>query len=107
MINPTRYLMNIKEPELDAKIFRFISFESLCEILLFKKLTLPKIDTWDDPYENYLLKMDINKVSNIHKAIPIRPALQELKNRIYIQCRTLNQYYNTLRIIYSCYSLRV
>lgn len=101
MINPTRYLMNIKEPELDAKIFRFISFESLCEILLFKKLTLPKINTWDDPYENYLLKMDINKVSDAHKTIPISPALQELKNRLYGQCWTLNPESDALWRIYS------
>lgn len=94
--------MNIDESELDSEIHRFISFESLCEILLFNKLTLPRIDSWDDPYENFIFKTHVLKITpKLNITTDFSPSLEEVKTRLYGQCWTSIPESDALWRIYS------
>lgn len=71
----------ISDDEMHSQIYRFISFENLAAILLDKRLTLLKVKTWDDPYENYLSKCEVyynNGRVNM-----------DLEEKLYGQCWTL------------------
>lgn len=102
MANPTRHLINIDDSELDQEVHRFISFESLSEILLFGKLTLPKISCWDDPYENFLFKTHVTKnTPSITQMTNFGKSLEEIATRLYGQCWTLIPESDALWRIYS------
>lgn len=91
-----RYLMGLSDLDLDSKVYRFITFETLVEMMLYKRLTFPKINCWDDSYENYLFKTQIFK-----NQIDISPSLQEVANRLFGQCWTLTPQSDALWRIYS------
>lgn len=102
MTKPTRHLINIDDSELDQEVHRFISFESLSEILLFGTLTFPKISCWDDPYENFLFKTHVTKnTPGVNQITDFSKSLEEIATRLYGQCWTLIPESDALWRIYS------
>lgn len=91
-----RFLIGINETELDTKVYRFISFDNLAEILLFKRLSFPRINCWDDPYENYFFKTKV-----LFNESDISSSLEEITTRLYGQCWTLSPESDALWRIYS------
>jgi len=49
-------LINITEKDLDKPIYRIFSIKRLIEMLNEKELVMPKVNSWDDVYENFSLK---------------------------------------------------
>jgi membrane-associated HD superfamily phosphohydrolase len=91
-----KHLIRFDDSELDSRVYRFIPFESLLEILLFKRLTLPKINCWDDPYESYFFNTEV-----FHNNIDTSPSLKEITTRLYGQCWTLTPESDAMWRIYS------
>ncbi len=52
-----------KESDLDRYIYRIVSIERLIELYKKKENTLLNPDTWDDPYENFILKSKVRMAS--------------------------------------------
>ena len=96
MSSTRRYLKNINESELDRPVYRFISFESLMELFLFNKLTLPRISSWDDPYENWFFKTKVYLNDR-----DFSESLKEVATRIYGQCWSLQPESDAMWRIYS------
>jgi len=72
-------MRNISTDILDTPIYRIISIERLFEMFEMRKLILPKVNTWEDPYENFFLKSDFLMNTNVVTTTNVR-------NRIYGQC---------------------
>lgn len=95
------FKLNLKEDDLNKRIHRFISIENLEEIILFGKLTIPKIECWDDPYENFFFntKMTVSHVDR--DPTDFSNSLLEIKSRLYGQCWTFTDESDALWRIYS------
>ncbi len=52
-------LLNLKDDDLDKKIYRIISFERLLELFVSGKNTLVKPSAWSDTFENFILKAKV------------------------------------------------
>lgn len=49
-------MINITENDLDKSIYRIFSMKRLIEMFADRKLYLPKVNSWEDVYENFFLK---------------------------------------------------
>jgi len=49
-------LYKLSVADLDKPIYRFISLTRLLEMFKTRQLILPKVISWEDPYENFFLK---------------------------------------------------
>ncbi|WP_177181277.1 hypothetical protein [Parapedobacter koreensis] len=45
-MNSDLTMRQIGDNELDKKIYRFVSFDALLEIISYNRITLPKVSTW-------------------------------------------------------------
>lgn len=86
--------LNIPEKDLDKAIYRIMPIHRLLEIFTINKLTLVKPESWDDPFENLLLKGEIIIDGE-------RGSLQSLRDTIYGQCWTLHKETDAMWRIYS------
>ena len=78
----------------NISIFRFISFESLIEILSSGFLSISQTKYWDDSYENHYCKIKV-KMGNIYIN------MLDLEDTFYGQCWTLLNESDALWRIYS------
>lgn len=92
-----RHYIRVNDIDLNTPLYRFISFETLLEIIQYKKLSMPKISCWEDPYENYFLKTKVL----LAKTNRINKSLIEISNRLYGQCWTLTPESDAMWRIYS------
>ena len=75
-------IINIKN--LDIPIYRIFSFKRFEELITGKQLVLVKPSMWDDPYENFILKTEVDCG---HGEIA---SLEDLNRTWYGQCWTEN-----------------
>ncbi len=96
MIHENVFLLNLDSSELDTPVYRFISFDSLLELIISGKLTLVSTSLWDDLYENYFFKTKVSTPNGDFSG-----SLNEIQTRLYGQCWTLNPESDALWRIYS------
>lgn len=69
--HPEKFCYNLGSKSLEFPIYRFVTLDSLFEMLLKNKITLVRTSLWDDVYENYFLKRPIiignTKTTLIHQ----------------------------------------
>lgn len=53
-------LINLTEKDLDKPVYRIFSMKRLVEMLINKELVMPKVNSWDDIYENFFLKSNFS-----------------------------------------------
>lgn len=86
--------LNLNSKDLDRYVYRVISMERLIELYQRKRNILRKPESWDDPYENFILKSKVRESSgeiieyNHHKYF-------------YGQCWTLHKASDAMWRIYS------
>ncbi|HCI6059315.1 Protein of uncharacterised function (DUF2971) [Klebsiella pneumoniae] len=85
----------IKMDSLDIPIYRIFSFKRFEELITQKQLVLVKPSMWDDPYENFILKTEVD-YSNGEIA-----SLEDLNRTWYGQCWTENIDTDAMWRIYS------
>ena len=86
-------IINIKN--LDIPIYRIFSFKRFEELITGKQLVLVKPSMWDDPYENFILKTEVDCG---HGEIA---SLEDLNRTWYGQCWTENTDTDAMWRIYS------
>lgn len=79
----------IKQPDYSTKIYRIFSTNRLIELFEKKENALVKPELWDDPFENFILK------------IPEKGSKSKPNKRGYGQCWTLNFESDAMWRIYS------
>lgn len=67
---------------LDTPIYRICSYGSLMEVFEDKKLRFSRPSSWDDPYENYYLRYNVDVDGEAVK-------LKDLERSIFAQCWSL------------------
>jgi len=86
--------LNLRNKDLDRRIYRIISVERLLELFSTRKNTLVKPRKWNDPYENFILRSKVRLTSgeiveyNFHE-------------HFYGQCWTLHRASDAMWRIYS------
>lgn len=85
----------IKIENLDIPIYRIFSFKRFKELITEKQLVLVKPSMWDDPYENFILKTEVD-CGNGEIA-----SLEDLNRTWYGQCWTENNDTDAMWRIYS------
>jgi len=68
--------------ELDTPIYRICSYASLMEMFEDKKLRFSRPSSWEDPYENYYLRYNVDVDGEVVK-------LKDLERSIFAQCWSL------------------
>ena len=53
-------LINLTEKDLDKPVYRIFSMKRLEEMLINKELVMPKVNSWDDVFENFFLKSNFS-----------------------------------------------
>jgi hypothetical protein len=94
-------LINIDELDLDKEIFRIISLNRLVEMLREKELVLPKVNLWEDVYENFFLKS--NLLIDGDEII----GLKEDSDQYFGQCWGFIEDSDAMWRIYSCDKLSI
>lgn len=82
-----KYLINLKESDLDKPIYRYISIDRLLQYLQTNQNVLVKPFKWKDPFENYISKLVINH--NEYNENPVY--LMGFKHTFFAQCWTLKK----------------
>ena len=85
--------------ELDRPIYRFLAFERLIEIFRTGKFALTRTDKWDDPFENYIIRVRFKSGNGTLDL--------GLRRRIYGSCWTQKSVSDALWRIYSVDKLSV
>ncbi|MEQ0006650.1 DUF2971 domain-containing protein [Klebsiella sp. GG_Kp146] len=80
---------------LDMSIYRIFSIKYFEELITNKELVLVQPDMWDDPYENFILKTEVDLGDGTIAS------LEELKSNWYGQCWTENIDTDAMWRIYS------
>lgn len=81
--------INIEQKDYNKNIYRIFSIDRLFELFKNKENVLVKPEMWDDPFENFILKIPVNG----HKSI--------LRERGYGQCWSLTVESDAMWRIYS------
>lgn len=84
----------IPQNEMSRSIYRFLSFDSLVEMLVKEQLALVNTSRWDDPFENYFFNCHIYDRG-------VAMDYKEIATRMYGQCWTLTPESDALWRIYS------
>lgn len=74
-----RNLRNLSVRDLNTAIYRIMPIEQLIGMFETNKLVIPKINKWEDPYENFFLKSEFWNGSNELSTLKVREG-------IYGQC---------------------
>ncbi len=74
-----RNLRKLDVGDLNTAVYRVMPIERLIEMFETNKLVIPKINKWEDPYENFFLKCEFWNGANQLSTASIR-------DRIYGQC---------------------
>lgn len=53
-------MINLSKEETKKPIYRILSMERLVEIIQKQELVMPKINSWEDKYENFFLKSNLS-----------------------------------------------
>jgi len=94
--------LNLKESDLDRKIYRIISIKRLIELFETKENILVKPHKWEDPFENFILRSKVR--------LPTGEIIQyNYHDWLYGQCWTFHKASDAMWRIYSpnCDGIRI
>ena len=86
--------INLSQKEQNNNIYRIFNVERLIELFEQKINALVKPQSWDDPFENFILNIPVTSKTG-------KKCKSELRNRGYGQCWTLNVESDAMWRIYS------
>jgi hypothetical protein len=87
-------ICNLKDSDLNRKIYRIVSLEKLLDMFVSAENTLVKPNQWEDTFENFILKAKVKlKGGSV--------ITYDIHDRIYGQCWTLQNSSDAIWRIYS------
>lgn len=86
---------NFSNEELDCPIYRIFPLKYFLDMIENSRLLLPKINSWEDPYENFILR------SNIFANGELIENLQEESDLVFGQCWSIATENDAMWRIYS------
>lgn len=89
-------LINLDPEDLETPIFRVFNFQRLLELFSSKKNTLVRPALWDDPLENYVLRVAMNAFNDHPHNFDF-----STKDRFYGQCWSMLEESDAMWRIYS------
>lgn len=90
-------MIDIKGHEI---VYKYISLKYLLSLIEKRKLRLDTVSSWQDPYENFLLKSNFHTYLSLYKQdVPV--CTDEMRKRIYGQSWTKSEESDAMWRIYS------
>lgn len=83
-------------------VYKYIPLKYLKILIKDSKLRIDKVTTWEDPYENFLLKNDFYTDTELYGEVPV--STEEILERTYGQSWTICKESDAMWRIYSKYT---